>query len=121
MNFNYADLAAVALELLTEFGQDVTRRSYTTGTYNYSTASASVTTADTTRKGVMLDFKFGKKNEQGSLIQASDKRLLVDGSAVINDQDHFIIGGVDYSIISIGEVNPAGSTTVLYDLHLRAS
>lgn len=115
---SYADNAAAALRTLTRKGQDVTRRSYTTGTYNPATGAVSTATADTTRKGALFDFGPGKTLERGSLIQVGDKQLLVDATAAIDQQDHFIIGGVEYTIVSVGEVNPAG-TAVIYDLHLR--
>ena len=118
MTFNYSEIAANAIETLTEFGRDVTRRSYTAGTYDYTTGSMPNTTADTTRKGVMFSFGAGKTVERGTLIQAGDQRLLLDATAVVNLQDHFIVGGVEYVVMSIDEVSPAG-TVVLYDIHLR--
>lgn len=118
MAFDYAEIAANALETLTEFGQDVTRKSFTAGTYDPATGLVTPTTANTTRKGALFDFGAGQTLERGALIQGGDKRLLVDATATINPQDHFIIGGVEYVIVSIGEINPAG-TPVLYDIHLR--
>lgn len=118
MTFDYAELATTAEELLTEFGQDVTRKSYTAGTYDPATGTTTPTTANTTRKGAMFDFGAGQTLERGTLIQAGDKRLLVDATATISPQDHFIVGGEEYVIVSLGEVNPAG-TVVLYDLHVR--
>lgn len=118
MTFNYAEIAAISLETLTEFGRDVTRRSYTAGTYDPATGLVTPTTADTTRKGAIFDFGAGQTLVRGTLIQAGDKRLLVDVDAAINPQDHFTVGGKEYVIISVGEINPAG-TCVLYDIHLR--
>lgn len=118
MSFDYAELAATALELLTEFGGDVTRRSYTAGTYDPATGLTTPTTADTTRQGALFDFGAGKTLERGTLIQGGDKRLLVDATATVAQQDHFIVGGKEYVIISVGEISPAG-TVVLYDIHLR--
>lgn len=115
----YSELTADALALLTEFGQSVTRRSYTAGSYDTATGTAVPATADSTRKGVALDFAAGQSLVRGTLVQSGDKRLLVDAVAAINMQDHFIVNGVEYVIISIGEINPAG-TVVLYDLHVRA-
>ncbi len=67
----------------------------------------------------MLDFAAGREMERGNLIQGGDKRLLLDGSAPIPDlKDHFIVGSAEYVIVSLGEINPAG-TPVMYDLHLR--
>lgn len=118
MTFDYAHTAATSLKLLTRFGQNVTRRSYTVGTYDPATGAATTSTADTTRKGVLLDFGAGQTLERGTLIQGGDKRLLLDADAAPDPQDHFIVGGIEYVIVSIGEVNPAG-TPVLYDIHLR--
>lgn len=118
MTFDYTKIAASSLRMLTKFGRDVTRRSYTAGAYNPATGATINTTADTTRKGVLLDLGVGTQYNRGLLVQLSDKRLLLDVSDSISLQDHVIVGGIDYSIVSLGEVNPAG-TKVLYDLHLR--
>ena len=118
MSFDYAEIAAEALELLTEFGQSITRTSYTVGTYDPATGANAVTTAITTRIGAIFDFGAGKTLERGSLIQIGDKRLLLDATAAISQQDHFTIGGIEYVVVSIGEINPAG-VAVMYDIHLR--
>lgn len=118
MSIDYASIAASSLAALTDAGQDITRRTYTAGAYDTATGGASLTTTDTTRKGVILDFGAGKTVERGSLIQVGDKRLLLDASATVAMTDHFIVGSDDYAVVSIGEVNPAG-TPVLYDIHLR--
>ncbi len=114
----YDELADLSLELLTEFGQSVTRRSYTVGTYDPATGSNSVTTADTTRKGAIFAIGDGVTTMFGNLVQEKDMRLLVDAEAAINLQDHFIVGGVEYVIVGMNEVSPAG-TRVLFDLHVR--
>lgn len=115
----YSELASTALEMLTEFGQDVTRRAVTSGTYDPATGSAQPVSTDTVRKGVILDFGTGQTLERGNLIQTNDKRLLLDANGSAPQmQDRFLVGGIEYSVISIGEINPAG-TPVLFDLHLR--
>jgi hypothetical protein len=118
MSFDYASVAATSLELLSEFGQNVTLRATTVGAYDPTTGATTNTTADTPRKGVLLDFGAGQTLERGTLIQGGDKRLLVDATGAVSPQDHFVVGGVEYVVISVGEVNPAG-TRVLWDLHLR--
>lgn len=118
MTFNYSEIAANALEVLTEFGRDVTRRSYSQGAYDPATGLVTPTTADTPRRGALFDFGAGQTLERGTLIQGGDKRLLLDATSTVAQQDHFIIGGVEYVIVSIGEIAPAG-TAVLYDIHLR--
>ena len=119
MSIDYTSIAANALAALTEAGQNVTHRTYTAGTYNPALGSATPATADTTRKGALFDFAAGKTHERGSLILVGDKRLLLDVTASVSMRDKFVIGGTEYAIISVGEINPAG-TPVLYDIHLRS-
>ena len=112
----YDEMAAVSLSLLTEFGQSVTHRAYTTGTYDVATGTATPATTDATRTGALFDIN--TTTVRGQLVQVADKQLLVDGSAAINLRDRFVVGGVEYAIVSLGEINPAG-TRVMYDLHVR--
>lgn len=118
MSIDYVDLAATVLAALTDAAPiPITRRSYTTGTYDPTTGAATTTTADTTRTGVCLDFGAGQTLERGTLIQHGDKRLLLDASTGVAMQDHFIINGTEYTIVSIGNV--VEGANVLYDIHLR--
>lgn len=115
----YSDLAATAVGILTDFGQTVTRRVYSAqGPYIPDSGDMIVTYADTPRIGALFDVGDGKTNIRGSLVETGDKRLIIDANATVNLSDHFIVGGIEYAIVSVGEVNPAG-TTVLYDLHVR--
>lgn len=116
---NYTKTAATTLRLLTKHGQTVTRRVITAGTYDTATGGMTNTTVDTTRNGALFDFGQAETTVRGSLIQGTDKRLLLDASGAVALSDNFVIGGVVYTVVSIGEVNPAG-TPVLYDLHIRA-
>lgn len=112
----YDELADTALEVLTEFGQSITHRSYTTGTYDLATGVTTPATTDTTRTGALFDIN--TTTVRGQLVQVSDKRLLVDGAAAINLRDRLIVNSVEYIIVSLGEISPAG-TRVLYDMHVR--
>ena len=112
----YDDMAAASLSLLNEFGQGITHRSYTTGTYDVATGTATPATTDTPRTGALFDIN--TTTVRGQLVQVADKRLLVDGSAAVNLRDRFIVNSVEYVIVSLGEINPAG-TRVMYDMHVR--
>ena len=116
----YSDLASTATSLLTEFGQAVTRRNYDgNGAYAPGTGSLTVSYTDTARYGAIFDAgSIGKTNIAGGLVQTGDKRLLVDAAAAVKLSDHFIVDGIEYAVVSAGEINPAG-TVVLYDLHVR--
>lgn len=119
MSFDYASLSDLAVELIGEFGGPVSQITYTVGIYDPATGANSVSTATTDRYGAAFDFGAGKTTERGTLIQVGDKQLLLDPILAVAQQDHFVVGGEEYTIVSIGEVNPAG-TRVLYDIHLRA-
>jgi hypothetical protein len=119
MSFNYPKTAENSLKLLTRFGQTVTQRKITQGVYDPATGANTITYTDTTRKAVMLDFGKGMTQVNGTLIQQGDKQLLVDADADIEMQHKFIVGNIEWSIVSIGKVAPAG-VAVLYDLHVRA-
>jgi uncharacterized protein with GYD domain len=118
---NYANAAAAATRALRKNGQVVTRRASTAGTYDPTAGTAANTTADTPRFGAAFDFDLqqaGATLQNGALIQQGDKRLLLDATGPVLMTDHYIIGGVEYTVVNIKEVNPAG-TPVLFDLHLR--
>ena len=118
MSFNYAKIAAIATKQIANFGQNVTLRSYTRGAYNIATQTAALTTADTTIKAVLFDFGKGDYMAPGTLIEIGDRRMIADPNTVINQEDHVIVGTVEYTIVSLGQVNPGGTNT-LYDIHLR--
>lgn len=114
---DWAELQADVADTISGFGL-VTQRAYTVGAYDPSTGEATTTTADSTRRGVVLDFGAGQTLCRGTLIQQGDKRLLLDATSAVAMQDHFIVSGVEYAVVSIGETNPAG-TPLLYDLHVK--
>jgi hypothetical protein len=119
VSFNYIRTAATSLRLLTKFGQEVTRRAVTVGAYNPATGAAAVTTADTTRKGVILTFGAGATEIRGELVQTNDRQLMLDAEGPALVTDRFVVGSVEYSVVSVGEIAPSG-VAVLYDIHLRA-
>jgi hypothetical protein len=124
VSFDYTRSAATSLRMLAKFGQSVTRRAVTVGGYNTATGAATVTTADTTRTGVILDYNQQSRQSQSyageSLVLAGDRRLLLDAEGPVLMSDRFVVQSVEYSVVSIGETNPAG-TPVLYDIQIRRS
>jgi hypothetical protein len=121
MSYDYASSAATATRLLAQFGQDVTRRTNTPGAYNPATGAVTLTTADTTRKGCIFDYKGkGEVFIRGNLVIVGDKRLLVDATGGADVTDEWIVDGVTYTCVSVGELNPAG-TPVMFEVHARKS
>ena len=116
----YAELADTSLEMLTEFGQDVTRTTNSEGTYDPSTGAVSQSTASTTRKGAVFPFAKGVIQIRGKLIQSGDIELFLDAEGSVSITDRYTIGSTVYSVVSFEEYSPAG-TAVLYVMHLRVA
>lgn len=115
----YSDLAKTALSLLSQFGQAVTRRECVSAAYDPATGTAGQTFVDTTRRGAIFDFGPGTSTVRGQLVQISDQQLLLDATGPATLNDRFLVNGKEYTVVTLGEVNPAG-IPVIYDLHLRS-
>jgi hypothetical protein len=118
----YDRAAATALRLLAKYGEDVTLRTYTTGTYDPATGTTPNTTADTTRKAATFDYprlNQGQVLAGQTLIQQGDRQCLMDANgAAPTMADHVIVDSIEYVIKDIKTLSPAG-TPVLYELQLR--
>lgn len=117
----YDSLEATASTLLTKYGRSVTRRRSTVAPYDPGTGEAANTgPTDVDFKGAPLPFKDGVTEVNGTLVQADDQRLLLEAAAAPLMTDVIIIGGDQFSVLSIKDLKPGGST-VIYSLHLRKS
>lgn len=115
----YSNLATTAVSLLTKFGQNVTLRKTNAGAYDASAGSVASTPTDSTLKGALFDFPLGTREFEGTLVEKNDKYLLLAANGAIPSvDDAVIVGGVQFTIIAVKTLSPAG-TTVLYTLHLR--
>lgn len=117
---NYQRLATTASRLLAKHGRNITLRRTSAGTYDPATGTASSTTSDQTLKGALFDFGKGVTTVRGTLVEAGDKELYVEArtGVVPATRDTVIVGADTYSVVSVGEINPAG-TPVVYSAHLR--
>lgn len=114
----YGGLAKTTAGLVAKFGGPAVLRRLAVGAYDTNSGVAAAPPTDVPVTAAVLDFSAGQTYQRGNLIQGGDKRVLLDSSEVPNLHDRFVANGVEYTIVSIGEVNPAG-TSVLFDLHIR--
>lgn len=119
----YDEMAVMALEMITEFGQPVTIRNIKPGEYDPESGSAGPDTViEQTAQGILLDFT-GLEFQNNSLIKQGDKKLKVaaQGLAWVPDLlNKVVIQGRTWSIIPpLKEINPAG-TPILYELQVRS-
>ncbi|WP_085731202.1 MULTISPECIES: hypothetical protein [unclassified Pseudomonas] len=119
----YDEMAVMALEMITEFGQPVTISKTEPGEYDPDIGGESPgATIEQTAQGILLDFT-GQEFQNNSLIKQGDKKLKIaaQGLEWVPDLlNKVIIQGRTWSIVPpLKEVNPAG-TPILYELQVRS-
>lgn len=119
----YSEMAVMALEMITEFGQPVTISKTVPGEYDPETgAEAPGATVEQTAQGILLDFT-GQEFQNNSLIKQGDKKLKIaaqDLTWVPGLLDKVVAQGRTWSIVPpLKEVNPSG-TPILYELQVRS-
>ncbi|WP_017479629.1 hypothetical protein [Pseudomonas sp. PAMC 26793] len=119
----YDEMAVMALEMITEFGQPVTISKTVPGEYDPETGGEAPGAAvEQTAQGILLDFT-GQEFQNNSLIKQGDKKLKIAAQGlawVPGLLDKVVVQGRTWSIIPpLKEVNPAG-TSILYELQVRS-
>lgn len=121
----YDDMAAVALDLITEFGQAATLDGVTPGTYDPVTGE---TTGDTPITQpcqlILLDYSLqesGIKYAEGSQVQNGDKKILIAAQGLTWAPaltTTITADGAIWRAVNIKLSNPAG-TPLVYEIHGR--
>jgi len=119
----YDEMAAMALDLITEYGQSVTIRDAVKGGYNPVTGTTSPdTVTERTAQGILLDFT-GQEFQTNTLIKVGDKKLKIAARGLSEPPtllSRVVVQGRTWSIIPpLKEINPAG-TPLLYELQVRS-
>jgi hypothetical protein len=119
----YDEMAVMALEMITEFGQPVTISKTEPGEYDPDIGGeAPGEPVEQTAQGILLDFT-GQEFQNNSLIKQGDKKLKIAAQGlawVPGLLNKVIIQGRTWSIVPpLKEVNPAG-TPILYELQVRS-
>lgn len=119
----YDEMAVMALEMITEFGQPVTISKTEQGEYDPETGGvAPGATIEQIAQGILLDFT-GQEFQNNSLIRQGDKKLKIAAQGltwVPGLLDKVVAQGRTWSIVPpLKEINPAG-TPILYELQVRS-
>lgn len=118
----YNEMAVMALEMITEFGQPVIIRAVTIGEYVPGSGPPTETVAEQSAQGILLDFT-GQEFQNNSLIKQGDKKLKIAAQGLEwapGLLNKVIVQGRTWSIVPpLKEINPAG-TPILYELQVRA-
>lgn len=114
----YPELAAVAQEVLAEFGAPLPLKTVTPGAYNPATGTASSTTATTTITAAVFDHD--TKFIDGTLILAGDKQAYASAAGLAEPKPgaFVTVHDVEMKVIAVKTLAPAG-ISVLYELQLR--
>ena len=118
----YDDMASMALNMITEYGQPVTLRNLQRGEYDPdASAPAPQVAVEQDVQGLLMEYT-GREFEASSLILTGDKKLKIPAKGlawVPALGSKALIQGVEWSIVPpVKEVNPAG-TPILYELQVR--
>ncbi len=118
----YDEMAAMALQMITEYGQPVTLRNLQRGEYDpEASAPAPPIVVEQEAQGLLLEYT-GREFEASSLILTGDKKLKIPAQGlawVPGLGSKVLIQGVEWAIVPpIKEINPAG-TPILYELQVR--
>ena len=119
----YDEMAVMALDMITEFGQPVTISKTEPGEYDPETGGeVQGATVEQIAQGILLDFT-GQEFQNNSLIKQGDKKLKIAAQGlawVPGLLDKVVAQGRTWSIVPpLKEVNPAG-TPILYELQVRS-
>lgn len=106
-------LTTASTQLVNDIGKALTLRKVTEGTYDPSTgAVGSQSTADTSVKGMLLNYK--DEDFLDSLIQRGDRKIVLRASdgVVPEIQDIVLDGSVEYRLVDVREIEEAGTDVV---------
>jgi len=119
----YDEMAMMALEMITEFGQSILVGNVLPGEYDPETGTSDPDIiTEQTAQGILLDFT-GLEFQNNSLIKQGDKKLKIAAQGLEWVPDllsKMSIQGRTWSIVPpLKEINPAG-TPILYELQVRS-
>lgn len=128
----YQRMADTTLRLISRFGQTVTLRDETPGTFDPVTGGSTPgTIVDQSAQAILQDYgaqQAGTSYAAGTEIRQGDKKIMVAALTTVDGQPaqlsppkmttKVIAGGVTWTIVNIKEINPAG-TPLLYEIQGR--
>jgi len=113
----YSEVAELALEVLTEFGQTITVNRETSSSFDPVLGIDTTVSSSFTGKGAAFEYKATEID--GTVVQAGDIQLYLNATSTAPlIDDRITIDSNVYEVMNVEQINPAG-TPVLYILQLR--
>lgn len=111
----YTDMAAMATEMIAEYGMTVTLR-FNNGTYD--PASGTKTTSNTDAPTTGLFLKINDALRQDFTLQENDRVLLVDASVAPSKNCGVLVGGENIKCVEFKTIKPTDAA-ICYFLQVR--
>ena len=113
----YSDLADIGVATLSEYGQPMSVRKMSSGSYDPATGAPSITYADFPCFGFIYDYADREIN--GTSVLAGDRRIIISPPGIeVAPGDLIVFGGMEYKVVLPKPVNPAGETVII-DVQVR--
>lgn len=115
------DMAATALELITEFGESVTLTRPSSSAASYDPATGIATpVSPATYTGVGYPYAYAQRDVDGTNVRQGDQRLLLATSGMVLPRtgDTVTIGATTFSVIS-GKQEKVAGTAVYFEAQIR--
>lgn len=111
-------LRKTASKLMAKFGGEITIRTLSTGVYNPTTGTASVTASTITVRGVLEDVS---EREVNDLIKGTDRKLTVAAADLTTEPtvaDQVTVGGRNLQTVEVRRIEQ-DNTAIVYEIFLR--
>ena len=125
MNLYHLALARAVANIMRIHGGDSLLRRVTGGAYNVETSTMATSVAHVTVRTVVMDYtqRMSGLGVEKTLIRAGDKQVFmvpVEGQpAPQASRDTLVLGGEDFAIITVKEINPSGTKPYAYEILAR--
>lgn len=119
MSFDYGEMAALADEILLEFGAPVILTRTTPGAYDPATGTTGGPVS-TPYTGTGAAFDYEAKDIDGTLIKAGDRRVYLSTAGIVAPRtgDTLAIAGAALTVVAVRPLQPA-LLAVLFDVQCR--
>lgn len=111
-------LRKVASKLMLKFGGEITIRRITTGIYDPTTGTASVSASETTVRGVLEDVT---EREVNDLIKGTDKKLTIAAADLSFEpavSDQVTVGSRIMQAVQVNKIEQ-DNTAIVFEIFLR--
>lgn len=115
MAADYSGFVATATRLIDKFGRSASLVTMTTAASGYDPGEP--TESATAVRIVEIGYKQSERD--GTLIEANDRRVMMDASTTPTSQDRIVDGSDEFVVVNVEAIKP-GPTPIAYMLQLRA-